>query len=75
VGNSLIKTISIPIFWEKWLEENPDISLSKVCQAKLIEIKENRSGLLERNEKLRAIISRQSDEIKNLEQKLDEKSE
>jgi len=37
-----IKTLSIPEDLEKFLEENPDLSPSKMLQSKIIEIKENR---------------------------------
>lgn len=39
----MIKTLSIPDKLEEFLKENPDLSPSKMLQAKIIEIKENRS--------------------------------
>lgn len=70
-NNSLIKSISLPIVWKKFLDENGDLSLSKICQSKLIEIKENRSSLTQQIERLRAIIKRQSSYITELEDKLE----
>ena len=76
MGKTLIKTISIPLELQDFLDDNPDLSLSKICQSKLIEIRENRrhrfgqeKNLRESIKKLQIIIERQGDTIDVLEKK------
>lgn len=42
MGNSVIKTISISTDLQKFLDENPDIPLSKITQKAILDIKENK---------------------------------
>ena len=42
MGNSVIKTISIPVELQTFLDENPDIPLSKIAQKAILDIKENK---------------------------------
>jgi len=54
--NTLIKTISIPVVLQEFLDENPDLSLSKIAQSKIIEIMENRRHRFDEENRLKKQI-------------------
>jgi len=57
------KTLSIPIELQQFLNENPDLSASKMLQSKIIEVRENRRIRFEE-------IARKDKQIKILQDKL-----
>ena len=57
----MIKTLSIPKELQEFLDDNPDLSPSKMLQSKIIEIKENR--------KIRNIVLENAVKMKNHLQK------
>ena len=42
MAKNVINSVSYPIEMQKFLEQNPELSLSKIVQSKIIEIMENR---------------------------------
>lgn len=76
----MIKTLSIPQHLQDFLEENPDLSPSKMLQSKIIEVKENRSFRFAEIAKLQKTIlflnnklSASGNQIALLERKLNPK--
>lgn len=80
MGKTLIKTVSIPKDMQKFLDDNPDLSLSKICQAKIIEIMQNRriifaqvERLIRANKMLQEKLFEAQDMIALLQKKLNPK--
>ena len=43
MGVNVIKSVSIPLELAEFLDKNPELSLSKIIQARLIEMKEQKT--------------------------------
>lgn len=43
MGQNVIKSVSIPLELAEFLDKNPELSLSKIVQARLLEIKDQKA--------------------------------
>lgn len=74
------KSVSIPVSMQEFLDENPDLSVSKMLQSKIMEIQENRRIYSEDFHKkdrvikhMQNLLFRNKEEIDNLKKCLEEK--
>ena len=77
MAKNIINSVSYPVELQKVLDENPELSLSKMVQSKLIEIRENRAGhqarikALERQvERLQESLLVATDEVEELKTRI-----
>ena len=55
MAKNVINSVSYPVEMQKFLDENPDLSLSKMLQSKIIEIMENRRLKFEELNRLKRV--------------------
>ena len=75
---TVIQSVSFPVEMQHFLDENPDLSLSKMLQSKIIEIQENRRQISEDNlrqkrvtQKLQEHLLIATDRVAELEEKIE----
>lgn len=56
MAKRVIKSVSIPVEMDEYLDEHPDLSLSKICQSKIIEIQQNRRLIFAETDRLKKHI-------------------
>lgn len=63
MGVNVIKSVSIPLELAEFLDKNPELSLSKIIQARLIELKEQKTIYENRLKIYETKLSRLSQEL------------